>query len=411
MRALSSLLLLRSGVRHDPLRCSSQPLLTMYRAALVWLALCSPLLWILPFSFWIVSAALPLIVLAVLVAFFSLPAAPARFANEFRNIVIAHRGGQPTGLNSSDPQGDLPPSFPENSIPAFRWACSDACGGADAIELDVWLSRDGVAMVNHDPKLFRHFESDAEIANLTCAQIKQIKFLREPVLPAQLDPRTQKYERAERATHRECIHPDYIRTERMPTLEEVLTLVRTEFPTKKIMIEVKERLRVQQMAQELSRLFQSQKEWMYTHAFVAAFNPWMLYSLRRIDSEIVTSFLFINDLTRNLLKNAADMRYPVPGWIAHNLPLRWIIDDCIWELGTNPRGLRFLGANLSACEVKALTENQIRRDRAAGIITSTWCANNAHQKEHLLQLGVTVITDLQFGGGCASQSPRPQIIA
>ena len=297
----------------------------MYRSALVWLTLCSPLLWILPLPLWIVSVILPLLVAAVLLAFFSLSPAPKRFADEFRNIVIAHRGGQPTGLNSSDPHGDLPPSFPENSLPAFRWACSDACGGADAIELDVWLSRDGVAMVNHDPKLFRHFEADGEISKYTAEEIKQIKFLREPILPVKLDPQMQKYERAERGAHRTAIHPDYVRTERMPTLEEVLTMVRLEFPSKKIMIEVKERLRVQDMAKEIVRLFKAQAQWMYSHAFVAAFNPWLLYSLRKLDGEIVTSFLFINDLTKNLLKNAEDMKYRVSPWIRWNLPLRWII--------------------------------------------------------------------------------------
>lgn len=186
-------------------------------------------------------------------------------------------------------------------------------------------------------------------------------------------------------------------------------MLSTEAPHMKCMIEVKERLQVGAMCSALQRLY-TDRPWMYARCFVAAFNPLVLYKLRQCDARIVTSFLFINDFTANLLRNADEMRIPVPVWFRHNAPLRCVIDDAIWWLGTSPRGLRFLGASLSACECKALTENQIRRDRDAGIVTSTWVVNNQHHKEWLLQLGVTVITDLQFTGGTPSASPRPQLL-
>ena len=103
------------------------------------------------------------------------------------------------------------------------------------------------------------------------------------------------------------------------------------------------------------------------------------------------------------------MKIAVPSWLTLNYPLRWLIDDLTWTIGTTKLGLHLIGANISACHVQAITENQIRADRTNGIITSTWVANNETQKEWLLQQGVTVITDLQFRNGNSTTSPRSQV--
>ncbi|HET9514113.1 MAG TPA: glycerophosphodiester phosphodiesterase family protein, partial [Gemmatimonadales bacterium] len=52
--------------------------------------------------------------------------------------IIAHRGASAEA--------------PENTLEAFRLGLEQGC---DAIELDVRLSRDGVAVVIHDPTLMR----------------------------------------------------------------------------------------------------------------------------------------------------------------------------------------------------------------------------------------------------------------
>jgi glycerophosphoryl diester phosphodiesterase len=69
---------------------------------------------------------------------------------------IAHRGAKR--------------EFPENSIPAFRRAFER---GADAIELDVHATRDGVVIVHHDPKL-RHASGrlGRPIADLTASELR-----------------------------------------------------------------------------------------------------------------------------------------------------------------------------------------------------------------------------------------------
>jgi len=411
----------------------------MYRSLLVWLGLCSPLLFLC-------SGLAPFVLVAgggVLAAFLALillrssGPAPRELAENFRNIVIAHRGGQRSRNCAGGAAEERGPVFPENTLAAFRWASSPACGGADAFELDIWLSKDGVPVVNHDADVFRHWDSAGLVGSKTLAELKAMRPLAKPILPPPVDqmlhptvktvmPSTNSngagvdgddgpqsspdsadyaYEKtAVKHGHTE-IDARYLESERMPTLVEVLDMLEKEAPHMKLMIEVKEIKRASLLCRTLAAMFRA-RPWMYSRCFVAAFNPFLLWRLRREDSRIVTSCLFIDRWTSHLQRNARDNRITIPWWLRYNYPLLWLVDDLVWWLGTNPRGLRFLGASLSACEVKALSSAQIRRDRAAGIITSTWCANQQLQKEWLLHQGVTVITDTQFGGGTSAMNPR-----
>jgi glycerophosphoryl diester phosphodiesterase len=70
--------------------------------------------------------------------------------------VIGHRGA--SGL------------APENTLPSFDLAVEQ---GAEAIEFDVRISADGVAMVHHDPTLDRTCGRPGAIEALTMAQIRE----------------------------------------------------------------------------------------------------------------------------------------------------------------------------------------------------------------------------------------------
>jgi myo-inositol-1(or 4)-monophosphatase len=61
---------------------------------------------------------------------------------------------------------------PENTIPAFLAAL--AVPGCDGLEFDVRLSRDGVAICNHDETLKRVHGIDRRIADLTAAELEAI---------------------------------------------------------------------------------------------------------------------------------------------------------------------------------------------------------------------------------------------
>lgn len=70
--------------------------------------------------------------------------------------IIAHRGASAYA--------------PENTLPAFALALEQ---GADALELDVHLSADGVPMVIHDPTLERTTDRPGAVALLAADQIRE----------------------------------------------------------------------------------------------------------------------------------------------------------------------------------------------------------------------------------------------
>lgn len=110
-----------------------------------------------------------------------------------RPLVFAHRGGAAMG--------------PENTIPAFDRGLA---AGADGLELDVHLSRDGVVSVHHDARLDRTTTASGPLADRTAAEL------------AALD-----------ATSR--FHPSEPKAG-VPTLDEVLQ----RYPAARIIVELKQ---------------------------------------------------------------------------------------------------------------------------------------------------------------------------
>ena len=87
-----------------------------------------------------------------------------------RTMLVAHRGG--AGL------------APENTLAAFE---SGIAQKADAVEMDVHLSKDGEVVVIHDPELSRTTDGSGNVADLTLAEIRKYnaaaKFKGAPVGP------------------------------------------------------------------------------------------------------------------------------------------------------------------------------------------------------------------------------------
>ncbi len=74
-----------------------------------------------------------------------------------RPLIIAHRGA------SSE--------APENTLVSFRRAREQ---GADAVEMDVHLSRDGVPVVIHDHLLLRTTGTEGRVDQMTLKELKQL---------------------------------------------------------------------------------------------------------------------------------------------------------------------------------------------------------------------------------------------
>ncbi|MBQ7283992.1 MAG: glycerophosphodiester phosphodiesterase [Oscillospiraceae bacterium] len=106
------------------------------------------------------------IIILVLAALYIFLVAPRMFnkpdMSAFEGANIAHRG-----------YFDNEKGVPENSIPAFEAAIEKGF----AIELDIQLSSDGVAMVFHDADLERVCGVEGKIWEYTADELKQMKLL------------------------------------------------------------------------------------------------------------------------------------------------------------------------------------------------------------------------------------------
>ena len=79
------------------------------------------------------------------------------FLESSRPLVFAHRGGCALG--------------PENTLAAFDLGMA---AGADGLELDVHLSRDGVVVVHHDDTLDRTTDGTGTLASHTAAELARV---------------------------------------------------------------------------------------------------------------------------------------------------------------------------------------------------------------------------------------------
>ena len=76
-------------------------------------------------------------------------------SNAEKPLIIAHRGASALA--------------PENTLAAFQKAIED---GADGIEFDVRITKDGVPVVFHDPTLKRIARQEISVSSLSCEQLQ-----------------------------------------------------------------------------------------------------------------------------------------------------------------------------------------------------------------------------------------------
>ncbi|CAF2959266.1 unnamed protein product [Rotaria sp. Silwood2] len=285
-----------------------------------------------------------------------------RSVNQFKNLTIAHRGGHPLILSDDN-------DFPENTMAAYRWASN--IKGVDGIELDVWLSHDHIPMVSHDGYLEHTFSNCRQfISSLTCAKLKQLKY----------------FKKNKRDVY------NHIGYETIPTLEEVIIFLE---PTKlKLMIEIKEMHKKDEMAKIINNLFE-RYPFLYDRAYCAAFHPYNIYAIRCLNSYITTAFLLVPDITAHVIRNANQTPRPYSTFFIQNVILRWLIDSFFVWLGT-PTGLKFLGADLICIQHQQISQNLLDQYKKAQVLVCAWCVNETEQRRWLKANEVTVITDTLF---------------
>ena len=160
------------------------------------------------------------------------------------------------------------------------------------------------------------------------------------------------------------------------------------------MIEIKETHEIPEMAKIINNLYE-QYPFLYERSYCAAFHPYNLYSIRRLNPKITTAFLFIPNVTKILIRNANQTTKPLPKYFVSNVILRWMIDSTLMWFGT-PMGLKFLGADLACIEQRQISQNLLDDYKNTDIIVCAWCVNESEQKRWLKTNDVTIITDTLF---------------
>lgn len=157
-----------------------------------------------------------------------------------RPLVYGHRGASARA--------------PENTLSAFALALDE---GADGLELDVRLSRDGVVMVAHDPDLQRVAKRPERVAELDAATLRTVD-----------------------------VGGDFV-----PTLDETLdlTLPRGALVNVELKGDVPDRLA---LARACARLFARRRPAEREALFVSSFRPEILAALRVLGARVPLAFLF-----------------------------------------------------------------------------------------------------------------------
>jgi glycerophosphoryl diester phosphodiesterase len=187
---------------------------------------------------------------------------------------VAHRGA------SAD--------APENTLAAFHLAVTQGC---DAFELDVRLTRDGEAVLMHDPTLFRTCGHPGEIAAMTLAEIRAVDAGAGYVAP-------------------DGTRPWQGRGVVAPTLREVLR----SFPDMPILIELK----VPEVQLEVARVLADEAA--LDRCVVASFRHRALEALR---SGPVLLGADRRDVTALVTRTRLRLPVPRPRCLLYAVPWRW----------------------------------------------------------------------------------------
>ena len=286
-----------------------------------------------------------------------------------RPLVVGHRGARAFA--------------PENTLAAFAKAAALGC---DMVELDVHLSRDGVAVVHHDDRLARCTDVAVEfplfageyVSEFTADELRELDagnwYVRELERPnAQRQPFLHALTEAELAeqvplAERERFSSGAIR---IPTLHEVLALAADRDILLNIEIKSIPRLYEGIAARVVADV---RAAGLHRSVLVSSFDHAQLVELRRLDADIATGVLTSGRLARiadYLALLDADAYHP----------------GCHGEVDS--LGFGSVHGTLDQAAIAAIADLA-----AAGHMVFAWTCNDAHRMAALAAAGVTgIITD------------------
>ncbi|XP_781119.2 glycerophosphodiester phosphodiesterase 1 [Strongylocentrotus purpuratus] len=259
------------------------------------------------------------------------------------NGVIAHRGGAADA--------------PENTLLAIQEAKKN---GADGVEVDVEITKDGVAILMHDATIDRTTDGTGFIGQMMWDEVSQLNA-------------AAKFSSSSRSK---------ISYEAVPTLDEVVQ----ECLNLKLRIFFDVKAYSKQMVDELIKLYQKYPG-LYDNGMICSFFPTTIYRVRQLDSEILTALTtepyFISGQVMKRWTGPPTWWKLLPFAIIDKI-LEWSLHNWLWIL---------CGNSAMLLQKDTISLNVIRYWSARGLTVIPWTVNKKTDKEFLASLDCHYITD------------------
>ena len=268
---------------------------------------------------------------------------------------------------------------PENTLAAFRRALQI---GVTTLETDIAVTKDGVAVLSHDPRLNPDLVRD-ESGQWLAAQGPSIHSLALEELRRYRLGRTNPQSRYARDFPEQQPSDG----ERFPTLAELLDLVGESGKPVRLNIETKltpdnsgDTVDPQTYVRVIVDALRKAK--LADRATIQSFDWRTLVELRKVAPDIPTSCLTIDTQNNSTMAPAADGKSP---WHA-GLALR--------DYGSVPALVAAAGCTTWSMFWRNLTPELVREAHGKGLKVLPWTVNNPADMERLIDMGVDgIITD------------------
>lgn len=241
-------------------------------------------------------------------------------ATQFEDIVIAHRGYRAL--------------YPENTLEAMEQA---HLAGADGVEFDLRLSKDGIPVVIHDRKVERTTDGGGKVHELTYDEIKKLK--------ARFKRKLYNF--------------------KIPTLYDAITLIKLH--KLKANIEIKNSKNSKVLIKSVAGAIKKYN--LYNQVYVSSFNFFYLYRLRKIDPNIIT---------------ALNIHHKIKGSKFISKLYRFLLVDFL---------ISFLNVSILAPNYVMVDKKFIKKYKDKSIVLIPYTVNYVRVKKFLKKNKISYITD------------------
>jgi glycerophosphoryl diester phosphodiesterase len=269
----------------------------------------------------------------------------------------------------------------ENTLASFARALSI---GVHSLELDLLLSLDDVVVVSHNPRLELETTRNSRgawlseigpaVRSLTLEELKLFDV-------GGIKPGTP--------YHKKFLDQQVVADSRIPTLEEVLLLVKKSGNSNVCLnVEIKSNPTTPDLFAGPGKIVETVLGVIDQHDFMhrislQSFDWEVLQHAQRLDSSLPTGYLTLRKSWLN--SSRPDYKNPLLWAAGYN------IDD---YAGSFPRMIKAAGGSFWSVYYREITAEQIKEAHALGLEVKVWTVNAPAQMESLIQMGADgVITD------------------